>query len=98
MVIIEDNLTQSSGRWIRVPDQGVLVLPSSGMPRMLQSQPARTALRVEPPRHQPSRERLQMQAAPLDEDTQVMSGLETSPGQQFWINTQGGLEGRRGSC
>lgn len=35
---------------------------------------------------------------PLDEDTQVTSGLETSPGQQLWINTQGVLEGRRGAA
>lgn len=34
-----------------------------------------------------------MPAAPLDEDTQVTSGLENSPGQLLWINTQGVLEG-----
>lgn len=36
---------------------------------------------------------LQMPAAPLDEDTQVTSGLENSPGQLLWINAQGVLEG-----
>lgn len=34
-----------------------------------------------------------MPAAPLDEDTQVTSGLENSPGQLLWINAQGVLEG-----
>lgn len=98
MVIVADNLTQSSGRQIWVPDQGVLVPPNSGVSSMLQSQPAVRALRVELRRHEPLLERLQMPAASLDEDTQVTNGLETSPGQQLWINTQGALEGKRGSC
>lgn len=76
----------------------------SGSPKLwhvqhtLQSQAVVTALHMELPRHELLLERLQMPAVPLDEDTQVTSGLETSPGQQLWINTEGVLEGRRGSC
>lgn len=57
-----------------------------------------TALHMELPWHELLLERLQMPAVPLDEGTQVTSGLETSPGQQLWINTEGVLERRRGSC
>lgn len=72
--------------------------PSSAVPSVLQSLPAVRALSVEVPQHEPWLEQIQMSAASLDEDTQVTSGLETSPGHQLWINTQGVLEGRRGSC
>lgn len=98
MVTFVDNLAQSSGSWIWTSDQGALVSPSSGVPSTLQSLPVARALNVEVLQRVPWLEQIQMSAAPLDEDTQVTSGLETSPGQQLCINTHRVLEGRRGSC
>lgn len=83
-----DNLTQSTGKRTWAGTR------ASRFPCQCAPEPAGHGAT----HHEPLLEWLQVPAAPLDEDTQVTSGLENSPGQLLWINTQGVLEGGGGAA